>query len=69
MPMTCAAARPPERSTPAYLLTAACSTAVLPGVHELGAVIPLHVVWQICTATLHMLYTHVYTHEDCVYTL
>ena len=21
------------------------------------------------TATLHMLYTHVYTHEDCVYTL
>ena len=22
-----------------------------------------------CTATLHMLYTHVYTHEDCVYTL
>ena len=37
MPMTCAATRPPERSTPAYLLTAACSTAVLPGVHELGA--------------------------------
>ena len=21
------------------------------------------------TTTLHMLYTHVYTHEDCVYTL
>jgi hypothetical protein len=29
-------------------------------------------MFDICymyTATLHMLYTHVYTHEDCVYTL
>ena len=45
MPIICAATSPPERSTPAYLLTAACHAAcstavlpmVLPGVHELGA--------------------------------